>query len=303
MFDVRLARYFIAVAEELHFGRAAQRLHMSQPPLSQAINQLEQEVGATLLHRTTRSVSLTHAGVVCLDHCRRLVSVSEQAVNATRSASHGDLGLLRLGAVASAFVRVLPAVISQFRAAHPLVDIQAWEIDSHQAGPLVVDGGLDIAVVRQLNAPRGCVSFPLLRDQFSAAVPLDSDLAQTFADGPMSLVDLSERPWVWISRDLAPDYHDQIVAACRRAGFSPMAKHHARSIASQLAMIGCGLGVGLVPSSLAREDTAGVRFVPLRRWADLEDLSLIYRGDAAPVVEGFVRSAKALGGSLRPTHA
>jgi len=287
--DVRLARYFIAVAEELHFGRAAERLHMSQPPLSQAIAQLEREVGVTLLARSTRSVTLTHAGEVCLEHCRHLISASELALSATRSAGQGDVGLLRVGAVASAFVRVLPGIFASFRADHPQVDIQAHEIDSHEAGAMLTSRELDVAVVRQQNGPRGSVTTPLLRDHLSAAVDATSELARRTK--PVGLAELADHPWVWIARDLAPDYHDQIVTACRRAGFSPQAKHHARSIASQLAMIGCGLGVGLVPSSLADEGARGVRFVGLRRPAHLEDLSLMYRQDLDPLVTAFLRSA------------
>jgi DNA-binding transcriptional LysR family regulator len=284
--DIRLARYFIAVAEELHFGRAAERLQMSQPPLSQAIAQLERQLGVTLLNRSTRSVTLTHVGQVCLEHCRRLVRSGEQAVSATQSAAHGDLGLLQIGAVASAFVRVLPRVFETFRTRHPLVDVQAQEIDSHEAGDLLLTRVLDVAVVRQQGGPPGCVTTPLLRDQLVAALPTTPGAAQ-----PLNLAGLADSPWVWITRELSPDYHDQIVTACRSAGFSPQAKHFARSIATQLAMIGCGLGVGLVPSSLAGDEVAGVQFRPLHRTAVLEDLSLMHRREIEPLVTGFLAAA------------
>jgi DNA-binding transcriptional LysR family regulator len=115
MIEVREARYFLAVAEELHFGRAAARLHMSQPPLSQVIKSLEQRMGARLLNRTTRAVSLTTAGEVFLGHCRRLVNLAEEAESATRDAASGQIGQLRIGAVTSAFFDPLPTMLAAFR--------------------------------------------------------------------------------------------------------------------------------------------------------------------------------------------
>lgn len=261
MIEVRQARYFIAVAEELHFGRAAQRLQMSQPPLSQAIKLLERQLGCELLHRTQRSVALSSAGAVLLEQCRALVRQAETATVATRQAATGRGGRVSIGAVASAFAWPLREAIELFHAAMPDIEIRAHEIDSHEAAAGLLDRSLDVAVVRQTAAVHGTTATSLLMDQFVVALPIGHPAADTYE--PMELAALAGDTWIWLNRDISPDYHDAMAALCRAAGFSPIPAHWARSVTSQIAMVECGLGVTIVPSAAAGHQHAA-RFQRLR---------------------------------------
>src|SRR6478672_2941546 len=185
MVEVRQARYFIAVAEELNFSRAADRLKMSQPPLSQAILQLERQLGTTLLNRSSRSVLLTEAGHLFPEQCRLLVGASERAREVAALASGGMTGTLRVGAVTSAFNETLPRILQRFRASRPLVELQVQEIDSHHGRDALERRELDVAVIRQIVTGRRLRSVPLRRDHFVVAMPVDHRLADD--DGPISL--------------------------------------------------------------------------------------------------------------------
>jgi len=292
MLEVREARYFIAVAEELHFGRAAERLHMSQPPLSQAIKALEHRLGTVLLHRTTREVSLTSAGSVLLDACRALVGASAAAEAVVRQAADGQAGELRIGVVTSSFSDPLPRILELFQRAHPRVDVRVEEVDTRVAVQSVRRRELDVALVRQLATPPGLERITLHREPFVLAVPTSWADA---TDEPWDLARAAEMRWIWLPRRISPDYHDEVVASCRAAGFAPDARHLARSINSQLAMVACGLGVALVPAGVTHRpehaDAARVRFVRLERSATIE-LSAIWRPETSPLVDGFVRSAR-----------
>src|SRR6476661_1262985 len=198
MVEVRQARYFIAVAEELNFSRAADRLTMSQPPLSQAILQLERQLGTTLLNRSSRSVLLTDAGQVFLEQCRLLVSASERAREVATLATGGLAGTLRIGAVTSVFYEVLPGILQKFRVSRPLVKLQVQEIDSHHGRDALERRELDVAVIRQSVAGKRLRSVPLRRDHFVIAMPVDHRLADD--DGPISLAEFRDDPWIWLPR-------------------------------------------------------------------------------------------------------
>ncbi len=293
MIDVREARYLVAVGEELNFRRAAERLHMSQPPLSQAIKALERRLGVTLLHRTTRQVTLTPAGAVFLDACRAVIGAAEAADAAARQAADGQAGTLRIGAVTSAFGDLLPRALREFRASHPRVDVRAEEVDTHVAVEAVRRRELDVALVRQLATPPDCERATLRREPFVLALPASWAPQR---NEPTDLASTAELPWVWLPRHISPDYHDQVVACCRAAGFAPDARHTARSITSQLAMVACGLGVALVPESAASGATGtgatDVRFQRLERSAAIE-LAAVWRRGTSPLVDSFITQAQA----------
>ncbi|BBC32446.1 LysR family transcriptional regulator [Streptomyces graminofaciens] len=291
MVEVRQARYFVAVAEELHFGRAARRLQMSQPPLSQAIKQLEQQLGCELLHRTQRSVALSPAGAVFLDHCRALVRQAEEAELAARRAATGRGGRLSLGAVASAFSWPLPLVLERFHDALPDVEIRTQEIDTHEAGPGLLDRSLDWAIVRQTAPVRGTTATSLFVDRFVAALPIRHPAADV--PGPLDLADLAGAPWVWLHRHISPDYHDAMATMCRTAGFSPVPAHWARSVTSQIAMVECGLGVTVVPAAASAARPA-VRFRTLRHGTATIALTAMTRADPGALAERLTAIATQL---------
>jgi DNA-binding transcriptional LysR family regulator len=314
--EVRLARYFIAVAEELHFGRAAHRLHMSQPPLSQAIQALERDLGVQLLHRTSRQVGLTKAGEVLLQHSRQLVRDADRARAAVQRTREGYSGELIIGAVASAFTDILPAALGRYRTLRPDVRLRLIEVDTEAGARAVQDREIDIALVRRATGGSGCRAVPLRHDHFVAVLPNDhprarrekgargreraggrSGVAERKHAGaekgadeePLDLSELASEPWVWIPRDIAPGYHDEVVAACRHAGFSPDARHQANSIATQLAMVSCGIGVAIAPSLVA-EGRRDVATRKLREPAKMVALSVLVREDIDPLVEHFVEA-------------
>lgn len=291
MLEVRQARYFIAVAEELHFGRAAARLRMSQPPLSQAIKALERHIGAVLLERTNRSVLLTEAGRQFLAMCYPLVAAAERAERAAATTSAGFQGVLRVAAVTSAFESVLPGIVERFRRERPRVELEVAEVDSRAGVDALLRTEIDVAIIRQPAGDRRLSVRPVRHDEFVAAIP--ATLERLGDAAPLDLAQLQDVAWVWIPRHISPAYHDEIVAACQQAGFSPLARHQATSIQSQRAMVAAGLGVALLPSTSA-EAHPRVVFRPLRDAVRLTELALVTRaGDREPLVSTFAECTAA----------
>ncbi|MFB1296231.1 LysR substrate-binding domain-containing protein [Mycobacterium sp. pW049] len=283
MLEVREARYFIAVAEELNFGRAAERLQMSQPPLSSAVKAIEKRLGVLLLNRTTRHVVLTSAGTVFLDRCRRVVAAAEDAGSAAQLAAEGQLGELRIGAVTTSFTDVLPRALASHARSHPAVDVTVREVDTHLGSDLLQRREIDIAVVRHGPARPWLRHVTLTSEPFVLAAPAGWDLPRGVRTDLARAADL---PWVWIPRFGTPDYHDQVAACCRNAGFTPRAKHLAQSISSQLAMVAAGLGVALVPASSAAVQN-GITTVRVRTPLTIA-MSALFRTDADLLVAEFI---------------
>lgn len=285
MLEVREARYFIAVAEELNFGRAAARLQMSQPPLSAAIKTLEKRLGVLLLHRTTREVTVTSAGMVFLDQCRVLVAAAEAAESAARQAAEGQAGELRIGAVTTAFIDPLGGALKRYAHSHPLVDVRVREVDTHIGVELLKRRELDLAFLRQLSAPKGCELVVLKREPLVLAVPAamktPKGIGRDLALG-------AELPWTWIRRANTPEYHDQVASCCRAAGFTPQAQHHAQSINSQLVMVASGLGVALVPEGSVLGHLAdSIRTIRLHHTVTI-DLAAVWRPSGNRLVAEFL---------------
>ena len=290
MVEVREARYFIAVAEELNFGRAAVRLQMSQPPLSAAIKMMERRLGVTLLHRTTREVQLTPTGAVFLDHCRALVATAQAADIAAKQAADGQSGQLRVGAVTSAFTDPLPRSLEAFTASHPNVDVRIRELDTHVAVDLLHRRELDVALIRLLAAPADCERVTLRREHFVLALPRTWPVPEGLEH---NLFEAATLPWIWLDRHISPDYHDQVAACCRAADFTPEAQHHANSITSQLAMVACGLGVALVPESATRLHALhnDINVLHLQTTSTI-DLAAVWRRPWSALIDGFLRSIR-----------
>jgi DNA-binding transcriptional LysR family regulator len=267
MIEVRQARYFLAVAEALHFGRAAEQLAMSQPPLSQAILQLERQLDVTLFDRSGRQVTLTETGRAFAAECRTLLAAAQHAQEVATQAEAGLIGTLRIGVVASALGEPLLSTLATFRHARPRVDLQITEVDTPAGQQALLQHEIDVAVVRP------------------------STLAAD-APSPVHLARFADEPWVWLRREASPDYHDQLMATCRRAGFSPGIRHLANSIFTQLAMTTSGLGVTLVPNVSVRQIQPTAPYRPLTDRADIVELSLVSRdGAQEPLAERFLSIA------------
>jgi DNA-binding transcriptional LysR family regulator len=253
MINFRLIRHlwlFLAVAEEQHFGRAAKRLGMSQPPLTEQIQILEQALKVKLFERSRRGTKLTPAGAAILPAVKKFAEQLERLELAVREAAAGQRSILTVGSITSAMVEVLPPLIVSMKAAHPDVTISMREIDSVEAVPLLQSGDIDLAFARlEGDLGPGIKSFPLREDRLAVALPQTHPLA---AKSRIRLASLADDDFVMFYRRVSPGYFDSLVTACRNAGFSPRIVHEVSSVASQVAFVGCGQGVALIPSAMKK---------------------------------------------------
>lgn len=262
MINFRLIRHlwlFLAVAEEQHFGRAAKRLGMSQPPLTDQIQTLEQALKVKLFERSRRGTKLTPAGAAILPAVKKFAEQLERLELAVREAATGQRSMLTVGAITSAMVEVLPPLIERMKATHPDVTISMREIDSVEAVPLLQSGDIDLAFARlEGDLGSGIKSMPLREDRLAIALPKEHPFS---ARSRIRLASLADEDFVMFYRRVSPGYFDSLLTACRNVGFSPRIVHEVGSVASQIAFVGCGQGVALIPSGMKRmaPDTVVVR--------------------------------------------
>lgn len=280
--ELRHLRYFAAVAEDLHFGRAALRLGVSQPPLSQQIRALEAEVGVPLLTRHPRGVDLTEAGKAFLAEARAALEQVERAVEAARRSARGEQGRLAIGYTSStAFHPLIPAVVRAFRQAAPAVALELEESSTGELIEALRRERLDAAFVRTpVGDTAGLVIAPLLRERMLVVLPAQHPLAQRPATA-LALAELAEETFILYRRPTGPGLYDAIIAACHAAGFAPHIGQEAPRLLSTLSLVSAGLGVSIIPQSISRLDTEGLAY---RALADapqlLAPLHLAYRAAA-----------------------
>jgi DNA-binding transcriptional LysR family regulator len=301
--DLRRVRYFVAVAEELHFRRAAERLHLAQPGLSQQVRKLEVELGIDLLHRTKRGVALTAAGTLFLEEARRLLRHADEAARTARNAREGTIGRLRLGHVVDAVPAVLPRAISAFAARYPGIEIVPEAAPARRAIEDVRTGRLDIAVVGLPAPVTGLKVTPLAVERTVAAV---SDRHVLSGRSEIAVADLGETPLVLLPRATNPPLYDAIVAACRSAEIAPPLLDMAEPLVEHaLLLVASGLGIAVLAASVAeRYNTVGVTFRPLAAPAPATELALVSRAEAEQVaVAAFLRIARELDAPSRQLAA
>lgn len=279
--ELRHIRYFVAVAEELHFGRAAARLHIAQPPLSAQIQQLERELGVQLFDRTSRRVTITKEGQVFLGEAYLLLEQHERALKAVHQASSGLAGRIEVAGVSSAFDDILPALIPRFRATHPDVVLFLQELDTAEAVSGLAQGTIDVAFVRIERGNEHIEVRPLRRETFAVALPRNHRLA---ALEEVSLQDLAAEPFVMPLRGVSDQYYDQLLEACRQAGFTPRIAHQSKSIQSQVGFVACGLGVALVPRTHRLGQTGHVVLVPIRDDIPMTEMAVAWSKVRRPIV-------------------
>jgi len=290
MIELRHLRYFIAVAEELHFGRAAARLHMAQPPLSQQIRQLEEELGFQLFHRTKRSVQLTEAGAVFLAECQRIMQQLEQAVQLGQQVSRGERGQLVIGFVSSAAYSVLPTLLQTFRAAAPEVSLELHELTTDQQVQWLRDRRMDVGLVRPpIDEPDFCL-MPLFEEPLVVALPQPHPLAQ---QPVVSLQDLAGKPFILFPRPLAPGLYDQIISLCQQGGFSPTIVQEAIQMQTIISLVAADMGLAIVPLSLQNLQRTGVVYRELKEPTPKAAIALLTRqSDPSPTVQRFLAIAQ-----------
>jgi DNA-binding transcriptional LysR family regulator len=290
MINFRLIRHlwlFLAVAEEQHFGRAAKRLGMTQPPLTEQIQVLEQALKVRLFDRSRRGAQLTPAGRAILPAVRTFADQLERLELAVREACRGQRGVLTIGAIATAMLDVLPPLIEWLKAGYPALTVSVREIDSGEAAAALAAGEIDLAFVRlEGELGRDLRVLPLREERLAVALPSRHPLAALAA---VPLIRLSDEDFVMFSRRLNPVSFDTLLACCRASGFAPRILHEARTVASQVAFVACGQGVALVPLPLERLAPENVVVRPLVGDATVVTTALVWDGArAGPLVEAVV---------------
>lgn len=296
MIELRHLRYFITVAEELHFGRAAERLHMAQPPLSQQIRQLEAELGFQLFYRTKRTVKLTDAGMVFREESQRLLRQLEQAVQTARQVSRGEVGQLVIGFVSSAAYNVLPEILRAFRAAVPEVSLELHELTTDQQIRWLQEGRMDIGLVRPPVEVEGFRATTIFEEPLVVALPLAHPLA---LEERVALRSLANEGFILFPRPLAPGLYDQIIGLFQQVGFSPDIVQEAIQMQTIVSLVAAEIGIAIVPVSLQNLQRPGVVYRPLEEMTPQAAIALIHQSPApAPSVQRFLEVAQTVLSSL-----
>jgi DNA-binding transcriptional LysR family regulator len=274
--ELRHLRYFVAVAEALHFRRAAEKLGIQQPPLSMQIRQLEAEIGAPLLRRAQRRVELTDAGRSFLEDARAILAQAQAAAGRARRAAQGELGRLRVGMINSApFHPLILRILREYRERHPAVSMTLEEASTPELAERIRTQTLDLAFVRPLlDETPGLASEHLFDEPLVLALPHHHPLARR---KKVALAALSLEPFVLFSRPVGSGLYDQIVSACHRAGFSPRVTQEASQVTSIVNLVAAGLGVSVVPSSMRKIQSEGIVFRPLEDDDAVAQMSLVWR--------------------------
>ncbi|MGE0072117.1 MAG: LysR substrate-binding domain-containing protein [Thiomonas sp.] len=300
--ELRHLRYFVAVAEERHFSRAAQRLHVSQPPLSQQIQALEAELGVALFTRGRGGVRRTAAADTLLPLARGILDAVDHAVAQTRHVGRGEAGRLAIGFAGSMpFTDVMPRLLRDYRAAWPQVTLDLREQPSQAQVDDLLSHRLDLGFLRDTPSLRDAAlaSLVVQREPLLAAVHADHPLA---ARDTVQFADLRDQPFVLYSASLGSGLREQTLALCAQAGFSPRIVQEVHEMPTLIGLISAGLGVGIVAASMQRAQLPFVAYRPLRGVHASTDVLLVWRrDDAQPPLRNFIALARSLPGAAAPT--
>jgi DNA-binding transcriptional LysR family regulator len=288
--EFRHLRYFLVLAEELHFGRAARRLSMSQPPLSLNIQQLEASVGARLFTRSSKAVALTAAGLAFVPAAQALLDQAGQAARLARDVGQGMAGSLMIGFAGTMLYSGLPGILERFQARHPLLRLMLKELSSSEQLVELAQDRLDIGFVHTTRVPPELSQILVSSQAFVGCLPAGHALARQPA---LSLGDLQGEPFAVVSRAVSPDYHERILAICLEAGFYPEIRYELRHWLSVVSLVAQGMGVALVPAALGRSAMAGTAFVPLDRPTTPYDTHCLWKtARDNPALAAFVAAVR-----------
>jgi len=291
--ELRHLRYFVAVSEELHFGRAAARLHMSQPPLSQQIRSLEAELGLSLFRRTNRRVELTKAGQAFLEGARRTLESANQTVREARSADDGETGELVLGFVDSSIYGYMPIVLRAFRKQHPSVRVVIRALTSAEQVEKLERGEIQLGILRPLRVSSRLVIEELGREQLVVALPKGHRLA---AHKQIQIRDLRDEALVFFRRDFAPAVYDRIMGMFHREGQLPHIAQEAGEQHTIIGLVAAGLGYSITAEGLMHWGTESVVYRPLAHPNAWVPMAVAWRrADRSDPVRWFVETARELG--------
>lgn len=283
-------RYFVAVAEELHFGRAAQRLLMAQPPLSQQIQSLEEELGVQLFLRTKRRVQLTEAGKAFLPAARLMLQQAEQAVQVAQRASRGETGSLAVGFVGSACFALLPPLLRRFREHYPDVHLTLRELTTTQQVQELQQHRLHVGLLRPPISDPALHVETIYREALIVALPVDHPLA-SFSQVPLRM--LASEPFIFFPPTLGPGFYHQIISLCLEAGFTPHVVQEAVQMQTIVSLVASGMGIALVPASLLNLQRVGVAYRPLQEATPIFETAIAWwPDDPSPILPHFLAMSR-----------
>lgn len=294
--ELRQLRYFVTLAGELHFGRAAKRLALTQPPLTQAIQKLERELGVRLFERTQRRVALTHAGRAFLEEARHTLARADGAVERARRAGRGEVGRLAVGFLANTAYTLLPLVLRDFASGYPGVTLDLRELTIPQQLEALRRENIDVGLLRPPLADAELASETILEEPFVLALPAAHALC---AMRRVPVRRLAGESFVMFPRTAGFVFHDLIMGFCQRAGFAPRVAQEVNQTHAVIGLVSAGLGVALVPASAQKIALAGVAYRPLREATPFAQVSVAWRrADTSPVVAAFLQVARRAARSL-----
>ncbi len=293
-------RYFVVLAEELHFGRAASKLAITQPPLSSAIKSLEEELEVQLLIRDSKHVELTQAGEAFLEEARQILEHVARASNVAKIVARGMRGRLEIGVTGSLIYREVPAIVKQFNAEMPDVEVVLREMSSADQLNELLRGQIHAGFLNGSTVPPQLTFLPMGEDEFVLCLPENHPQARAKT---VDLRQLAHESFVMFSRDVAPANHDNVIAIFSRAGIHPKIAHAARQWLTIVAMVANGLGVSLVPRSLARSRVHGVKFISISGEQVLAPTMLVWNpAYNLPTLRSFVECSERVLRSIAVTQ-
>ncbi len=284
--ELRHLRYFSTVATELHFGRAAEKLHIAQPPLSKQIQDLEAELGFELFNRTKRSISLTPAGQAFLAEVTQIFQQLDRAIDIGKKTSRGELGQISIGFVGSATYNILPVMLQQFRDRYPDVQIELHELTTDRQLIWLREGRIDIGLIRPPIIGVDFTSQIIFQESLVVALPIDHHLARL---DKIELRLLATEPFILFPRQLAPGLYDPIIAICLAAGFSPNVVQECIQMQTIVSLVSANMGVSILPESIQEAQRQGVVYRPIAAFLGIEKLATIAivwrKNDDSPTIQ------------------
>jgi DNA-binding transcriptional LysR family regulator len=292
--ELRHLKYFVTVADELHFGRAAERLGISQPPLSQQIHALEQRLGAKLFERKGRGIVLSAAGNALLPRAKGILAQAERAAESVARSQRGEVGELHLGLMSSGpFTFVIPRVLARFRERLPDVRLQIHEMATSQQVEALEHGVIDVGVIRPDALPDSLRYIELFKDSLTVVMHASNPLAAT--SGPIDIKELAKEYFIFYQRHLGVRFYDEVIALCTKAGFSPRILYEVRELPTIIGLISGGFGVAVLPGSVQRMMVENVVFRPVADMDAATAVWAIYREDVNnPMVGAFLEIAQCM---------
>ncbi|MEC5186658.1 Hca operon transcriptional activator [Parageobacillus caldoxylosilyticus] len=287
--ELRHLKYFITVAEELHFGKAAARLNMAQPPLSLQIRQLEEEIGVPLFHRTKRKVELTKEGQVFLEKAYQILKNLEEAIETVRMMNRGEAGEIAIGFIASAAYDILPTIIEHYRKEYPNIHIDLQQLTTAEQVKALHEGHIDVGMLcHPIKIKNDTIQVEVIRQEpMVVALPKDHPLASETS--PIDLMDLSNDPFILTGRKANQSHYDTVMNGCYQAGFYPKVVQETQELPTVISLVSAGMGVALVPASMQYVFKNKVVYRDIQNNPFTTTTALAWKSDnLSPTVHAFI---------------